>query len=78
MTLQPVTPDPKSTVVPSGGIYDLRIVGGPARSVRRFYDEMAPTEEDSAGVAFGKNVVRYGSVVAAGVGGAAVVAVLAL
>ena len=65
-------------VPPSGGIYDLPVVGNGARRTRQFFDGMAPTEDDSAGVAAGKNALRYGTVVGAGITGSAVAAVLVL
>lgn len=63
---------------PSGGLYDLPVVGRPARATRVFFDDMAPDEDDSRGVTVGKNVIRYGAVVGAGVAGAAVAAVIVL
>jgi hypothetical protein len=63
---------------PTGGIYDLPLVGGPARNVREFYDELAPTPTDSTGVIVGKQLLRYGTVVAAGTAGVAVGAIIAL
>ena len=59
-----------------GGIYELPGIGGRARAVRSFYDDMEPTDDDSVGVTLGKNTVRYGTVAAAGVisvGAAAIV-----
>lgn len=61
-----------------GGLYDLPVVGAPLQRVREFYDDMAPDEDDSVGVRAGKQVIRYGTVAAAGVGAAGVAAVLVL
>jgi hypothetical protein len=60
------------------GIYGLPVVGRPACKVREFYDGMEPQPEDSAGVTFGKNAIRYGTVAAAGVAGTAAAAVMCL
>jgi hypothetical protein len=59
-------------------IYQLPLVGGPLRNVRDFYNEMRPTEDDAFEIALGKNVVRYGTVAVAGVGAAAVAAIVCL
>jgi len=69
----PVTPAERTD-----GIYGLPVVGAPARQVRAFYDDMEPQPEDSIGVTVGKNVIRYGTVAAAGVAGAAAAAVICL
>ena len=61
-----------------GGIYGLPIVGRPARATREFFDDMAPQPGDSKGVTAGKQVLRYGTVVGAGVAGTAVAAVIVL
>ena len=61
-----------------GGIYDLPLIGRPLSDVRDFYDSMEPKPEDSLGVGLGKNVVRYGTVVAAGVGAVGVAAIVCL
>lgn len=60
------------------GIYGLPVVGTHAQRVREFYDGMEPQPEDSLGVTVGKNVIRYGTVAAAGIGGAAAAAVICL
>jgi hypothetical protein len=62
----------------SGGIYALPVIGPGARKTRQFFDDMAPTEDDSLGVRIGKNTLRYGAVAGSGVAGAAVAAVLVL
>lgn len=61
-----------------GGLYDLPLVGRPARATRSFYDDMAPRDDDSAGVRAGKQVLRYGTVAAAAVAGGAVAAIVVL
>jgi hypothetical protein len=63
-------------VNPHGGIYDLPVVGAPARRTRQFFDEMAPTDDDSAGVKAGKNALRYGTVVSVAFVATAVTTVL--
>lgn len=63
---------------PSGGIYDLPIVGRPAQNVREFYDDLRPQPDDSTGVVVGKQILRYGTVVAAGAAGVAAGAIIAL
>ena len=63
---------------PSGGLYDLPRVGTAAQRVRIFFDGMAPTESDNLAVTIGKNTLRYGTVAAVGVGGAAVTTMLVL
>jgi hypothetical protein len=63
---------------PSGGIYDLPVIGSPARGVRNFYDDMRPLPDDSTGVVVGKELLRYGAVVAAGTVGVAVGMIVAL
>ncbi|HVV76466.1 MAG TPA: hypothetical protein VHC43_10560 [Mycobacteriales bacterium] len=70
--------EPAPRPEPTGGIYDLPIVGGPARRTRQFFDEMAPVEGDSPGTEFGKQVIRYGTVAAVGTVGVAVGAMVAL
>ncbi|MES9536687.1 MULTISPECIES: hypothetical protein [unclassified Actinomadura] len=59
---------------PSGGIYSLPAVGDAAAKARKFYDEMAPRETDSAEVRVAKELFRWSSVVA----GSAAVAVVVL
>lgn len=61
-----------------GGIYDLPVVGRPARRVRNFYDGMQPCAEDSPGVVVGKQVLRYSTVAFATVAGASIAAVAVL
>jgi len=78
MSINPSSGPTSLIVTPSGGIYDLPVVGGGFRRTREFFDDMAPDEDDSTGVRAGKNVLRYGAVAAAGVAGAAVAAVLVL
>lgn len=68
----------EARVAPRGGIYELPVVGHGARRTRQFFDDMAPTDDDSVGVAAGKNALRYGAVAGAGLTGAAVAAVLVL
>jgi hypothetical protein len=63
---------------PHGGIYDLPIIGGPARGARGFYDDMRPEPDDSIGVRVGKEIIRHGTVIAAGAAGVAVGAIIAL
>ena len=62
----------------TGGIYALPVIGAPLTEVRRFYDELEPTAEDSPGVAAGKNALRYGTVVATGVAATAAAAIVCL
>ena len=84
MEIQPiqtpeVTPvEKRKAPEPQGGIYDLPICGRPARGVRGFYDDMRPMPEDSVGVTVGKQILRYGTVIAAGTAGVAVGAIVAL
>lgn len=61
-----------------GGLYDLPVVGRRLSKVRDFYDEMAPSPEDSFEVTLGKNTVRYGTVAATGVAATAVAAIVCL
>lgn len=61
-----------------GGIYGVPVVGSHLSGVRDFYDELKPTPDDSAGVVFGKNAVRYGTVAATGVAATAVAAIVCL
>jgi hypothetical protein len=72
------TPSPERVQTPVGGIYDLPVVGSPARAARNFFDDMAPGPDDSAGVAAGKNAIRYTAVVAAGIAGAGAAAIIVL
>jgi hypothetical protein len=60
------------------GIYGLPLIGDYARSARKFFDELAPQPDDEPGVVAGKQVLRYGTVAAAGVGAAALAAVVVL
>ncbi len=60
------------------GIYGLPIIGGGLSAAHDFYQELAPTSEDSFGVTVGKNVLRYGTVAAVGVGAVGVAAVVCL
>ena len=62
----------------SGGIYALPVIGPRAMKTRQFFDDMAPTQDDSLGVKIGKNTLRYGAVAGSGVAGFAVAAVLVL
>ncbi|MCW2525819.1 MAG: hypothetical protein JWM76_679 [Pseudonocardiales bacterium] len=62
----------------TGGIYGLPVIGAATRRVRGFYDGIAPTDEDTAGVTVGKQILRYGTVVAAGTAGVALGAIVAL
>lgn len=83
MEMQPRYPadvefGPVEASAPRGGIYDLPVVGGPARDVRVFFDDMRPLPDDSVGVTVGKEILRYGTVIAAGVAGVAVGAIIAL
>jgi hypothetical protein len=50
----------------SGAVKWLRILGQLLSAVREHYDGYRPVAGDPAGVALGKNVVRYGSVVTVG------------
>lgn len=59
---------------PLEGIYSVPVIGNAAAGVRRFYDNMAPREADSAEVRAAKEVFRWSSAVA----GAAAVAVVVL
>lgn len=63
---------------PTGGIYDMPLIGGAARSVREFYDDLEPAPNDSTGVVVGKQLLRYGTVAAAGTAGVALGAIIAL
>ena len=83
MTIEPSSDDNGEAVLEgrvdrSGGIYALPVIGPRARKTRQFFDDMAPTQDDSLGVKIGKNTLRYGAVAGSGVAGAAVAAVLAL
>jgi len=79
MTVQYIHDDDNSrNLTPTGGIYDLPVVGKGLRSTREFFDDMAPDDDDSAGVRAGKNVLRYGAVAAAGTVASAVAAVVVL
>lgn len=60
------------------GIYSLPIVGRHLDAVHDFYQDMEPTPEDSFGATVGKNALRYGTVVAVGVGATAIAAVVCL
>jgi hypothetical protein len=62
----------------SGGIYALPVIGPGARKTRQFFDDMAPTEDDSLGVKIGKNTLRAGAVAGSTAAGFAVAAVLVL
>lgn len=62
------------SVKPSGGLYSLPVVGNAAVGVRRFYDEVAPTDSDSTSARIAKEVFRWSSAIA----GAAAVAVVVL
>ena len=63
---------------PSGGVYDLPVVGRGFRETREFFDEMRPTPDDSAGVVLGKQVVRYSAVAGATAAGLATGCLLVL
>ena len=63
---------------PRGGIYELPGIGGKARAVRSFYNDMEPTDDDSVGVTLGKNTIRYGTVAAAGAVGVGAAAIVCL
>jgi hypothetical protein len=56
------------------GIYGVRVMGKPLSEVRYAADSLKPSEDDSWGVAAGKNVVRGSLVV--GAAGMAMIAVL--
>jgi hypothetical protein len=59
-------------------IYRAPVVGHYLRDARDFCDELRPTPDDPPQVVVGKNVIRYGTVAAVGVGAAAVAAIVCL
>lgn len=63
---------------PSGGIYDLPVVGAGFRETREFFDEMRPQPDDAPGIVAGKQVIRYGAVAGTTAAGLAVGCVLVL
>ena len=78
MTVQYIHADDSGDPTPSGGIYDLPVVGDSFRKTRVFFDDMAPGEGDSPGVRVGKNAFRYGAVAGVGTAATALAAVLVL
>ena len=78
MTIEQNRPDGLSPARRTDGVYGLPGVGEPAARAREFFDGMRPTDDDTPGVRAGKNLARYGTVVAAGMGAVAVTAVIAL
>lgn len=66
--------DPLENRNPSGGIYELPVVGPAAARTRQFYDDMAPRETDSTEVQVAKEVLRWSTAAA----GAAAVAIVVL
>lgn len=71
---------PRNTDVPRerGGVYNVPVVGSRLSDVRDFYDELKPTPDDSVGVTFGKNAIRFGTVAATGVAATAAAAIVCL
>jgi hypothetical protein len=59
-------------------IYQAPVVGRRLQGMREFYDDLRLSEDDPAGVAFGKNVLRYGTVVATGAAAAGIAAIVCL